>query len=339
MDGRGKWIPAFAGMTNQGERTAEEIMPLDLWIPQSVLWTFGAIVALLAVATVIVAVMRRGDAADRHVDLAARVKSWWVLVFVFAIAISFKRSVAIGFFAVLSFLALKEYLSLIPTRRADRSVLFWAYLCVPLQYVWVGMHWYNLFLIFIPVWAFLWIAMLMVLRGDTKDFLRAVGTIHWGLMTMVFGLSHLAYLLVLPEGKPIAAHGAALLLFVVLLTELNDVLQYVWGRTLGKHKVIESVSPKKTVEGLVGGALTTTVIAFLLAPYLTPLTPMHSIAAGLMIGFGGFLGDVTISAVKRDIGVKDTGSLIPGHGGVLDRIDSLLFTGPLFFHFMAYFYF
>jgi len=178
-----------------------------------------------------------------------------------------------------------------------------------------------------------------VLRGDTKDFLRAAGTIHWGLMTMVFGLSHLAYLLVLSDGKVIFVHGVALFLFVVLLIELNDVLQYIWGRTLGRHKVIESVSPKKTVEGLVGGALTTTVIAYFLAPYLTPLTPTDSIAVGLMIGIGGFLGDVTISAVKRDIGVKDTGSMIPGHGGILDRIDSLLFTGPLFFHFMAYFYF
>ena len=314
-------------------------MNLHLWIPPAVLWTFGAIVALLVVATGVVAAMRRGDGGDRHAELAARVKSWWVLVVVFAIAISFRRSVAIAFFAVLSFLALKEYFSLIPTRRADRRVLFWAYLCVPLQYLWIGMHWYNLFLIFIPVWAFLWIAMRMVLRGDTKDFLRAAGTIHWGLMTMVFGLSHLAYLLVLPDGKPVPAHGAALLLFVVLLTELNDVLQYVWGRTLGKRKVIEPVSPKKTVEGLVGGALTTTVVAVLLAPVLTPLTRMDSVAVGLMIGFGGFLGDVTISAVKRDIGVKDTGTMIPGHGGILDRIDSLLFTAPLFFHFMAFFYF
>ena len=314
-------------------------MNLHLWIPPAVLWTFGAIVVLLLVATAIVAFMRRGDSADRHAELASRVRSWWVLVIVFAIAISFRRSVAIAFFAILSFLALKEYFSLIPTRRADRRVLFWAYLCVPLQYLWIGMHWYNLFLIFIPVWAFLWIAMLMVVRGETKDFLRAAGTIHWGLMTMVFGLSHLAYLLVLPDGKAVAAHGAALLLFVVLLTELNDVAQYVWGRTLGRRKIIESVSPKKTVEGLVGGALTTTVIAFFLAPYLTPLTPGDRVAVGLMIGFGGFLGDVTISAVKRDIGVKDSGSMIPGHGGILDRIDSLLFTGPLFFHFMAYFYF
>jgi phosphatidate cytidylyltransferase len=314
-------------------------MNLHLWIPPAVLWTLGAIVALLMVASAVVAVMRRGDATNRHAELAARVRSWWFLVFVFAIAISFRRGVAIAFFAVLSFLALKEYLSLIPTRRTDRRVLFWAYLCVPLQYLWVGMHWYNLFLIFIPVWAFLWIAMRMVLRGDTKDFLRAAGTIHWGLMTMVFGLSHLAYLLVLPDGKPIAAHGAALLLFVVLLTELNDVAQYICGRTFGRRKVIESVSPKKTVEGLVGGVLVTTVIAFFLAPYLTPLTRGDSIAVGLMIGFGGFIGDVTISAVKRDIGVKDSGSMIPGHGGILDRIDSLLFTGPLFFHFMAYFYF
>ena len=312
---------------------------LHLWIPPNVLWVLGAIVAVLVVATLIVAVMRRGDGTGKHAELAARVRSWWALVAIFAIAISFRRGIAIAFFALLSFLALKEYLSLIPTRRADRRVLFWAYLCVPLQYWWVWKQWYHMFLIFIPVWAFLFIAMRMVLRGETRDFLRAAGTIHWGLMTMVFGLSHLAYLLVLPDGANVSAHGAALLLFVVLLTELNDVLQYVWGRTLGRHKVIESVSPKKTVEGLVGGALTTTVISFFLAPVLTPLTPAHSIAVGLMIGFGGFLGDVTISAVKRDIGVKDSGSLIPGHGGVLDRIDSLLFTAPLFFHFMKYFYY
>ena len=312
---------------------------LHLWIPPNVLWVLGAIVAVLAVATGIVAVMQRGDSTGKHAELAARVKSWWVLVAIFAIAISFRRGIAIAFFALLSFLALKEYLSLIPTRRADRRVLFWAYLCVPLQYWWVWKQWYHMFLIFIPVWAFLFIAMRMVLRGETKDFLRAAGTIHWGLMTMVFGLSHLAYLLVLPDGSNVPAHGAALLLFVVLLTELNDVLQYVWGRTLGRHKVIESVSPKKTVEGLVGGALSTTAVTVAIAPLLTPLTFTDSIAVGLMIGFGGFIGDVTISAVKRDIGVKDSGALIPGHGGVLDRIDSLLFTAPLFFHFMKYFYF
>ncbi|KAB2898653.1 MAG: phosphatidate cytidylyltransferase [Xanthomonadales bacterium] len=312
---------------------------LQLWVPASVLWVLGSVVGVLVLATAIVAWMRRGDGAGRHTELAARVKSWWVLVAIFALAISFRRGIAIAFFALLSFLALKEYLSLIPTRRADRRVLFWAYLCVPLQYLWIWQQWYNMFLIFIPVWAFLFIAMRMVLRGETRDFLRAAGTIHWGLMTMVFGLSHLAWLLLLPGNAPVAAHGAALLLFVVLLTELNDVLQYVWGRTLGRHPIIPSVSPNKTAEGLLGGALSTTLVSVALAPLLTPLTRSDAIAAGLMIGFGGFIGDVTISALKRDIGVKDSGAIIPGHGGILDRIDSLLFTAPLFFHFLMYFYF
>jgi phosphatidate cytidylyltransferase len=314
---------------------------VTFWVPVQVQWIFGGILGLLTLASLIVFVVRRGDNAGKHVELASRVKSWWWMVSIFAVAILFRRDVAIGFFALLSFLALKEYLSLVPTRRADRRVLFWVYLAVPVQYWWVYMGWYNMFLIFIPLWCFLFIPMRMVTIGETKDFLRAVGTLHWGLMTMVFVLSHLAYLLMFPDQarNGMAVHGASLLLFVVLLTELNDVLQYVWGRTLGRHKVIEKVSPKKTVEGLIGGVLTTTAVAYFVAPLLTPLSGPHSIAVGLMIGFGGFIGDVTISSLKRDLGIKDTGSIIPGHGGILDRIDSLIFTAPLFFHFLQYFYF
>jgi phosphatidate cytidylyltransferase len=153
-------------------------------------------------------------------------------------------------------------------------------------------------------------------------------------MLMVFSISHQAYLLVLtPKG------GAALVLYLVVLTQLNDVAQYVWGKTLGRNKVVPTVSPNKTVEGLVGGLLTTTALSMLLAPILTPLTVADSVAAGLMIGAGGFLGDITIGAVKRDIGVKDAGTMLPGHGGVLDRINSLTYTAPLFFHFLRYFYF
>jgi len=172
-----------------------------------------------------------------------------------------------------------------------------------------------------------------VLIGETRDFLRAVATIQWGLLLMVFSISHQAYLLVLdPEG------GAALVLFLVVLTQLNDVAQYVWGKTLGRHKVVPSVSPNKTVEGLIGGIVTTTLLALLLAPVLTPLTLPHRIAAGLMIGAGGFLGDITIGAVKRDIGVKDAGTMLPGHGGILDRINSLTYTAPMFFHFYRFYY-
>jgi len=237
------------------------------------------------------------------------------------------------FFGLVSFLALKEYFSLIPTRRADRRVLFWAYLSIPFQYYWVYRGWYGMFIVFIPVWMVMVISARMVLIGETRDFLRAVGTIQWGMVMMVFSISHQAYLLVLrPSG------GAPLVLYLVLLTQLNDVAQYLWGKTLGRHKVVPTVSPNKTVEGLVGGILTTTGLAVLLAPVLTPLTLNHSIAAGLMIGAGGFLGDITIGAVKRDIGVKDAGTMLPGHGGVLDRVNSLTYTAPLFFHFLRFYY-
>jgi phosphatidate cytidylyltransferase len=180
----------------------------------------------------------------------------------------------------------------------------------------------------------------MVLVQETHDFLRAVGTLQWGMMTMVFALSHVAYLLVLPGGNASAvAGGAGLVLYLLALTELNDVAQYVWGKSLGRHKVVPKVSPGKTVEGLVGGIVTTTALAMVLAPVLTPLDRWDAFAAGLIIGMGGFLGDITISSVKRDIGVKDSGTMIAGHGGVLDRVNSLMATAPLFFHFIRFFYY
>ena len=148
-----------------------------------------------------------------------------------------------------------------------------------------------------------------------------------------------AYLLVLPADVNPGAGGAGLLLFLVFLTQFNDVAQFVWGKTIGHTKVVPTVSPGKTRGGLLGGFFTTMVLAALLGPWLTPMSLMHSIAAGVIIGLGGFLGDVTISAVKRDVGSKDSGQLLPGHGGILDRIDSLTFTAPLFFHYLQYLYY
>jgi phosphatidate cytidylyltransferase len=198
------------------------------------------------------------------------------------------------------------------------------------------MHWYGMFIVFIPVYAFLLLPMHMVLIGETSGFLRAAGSLHWGLMTMVFALSHVAFLLVLPGSVNPHGGGPGLVLYLLLLTEFNDVAQYIWGRTLGRHKVIPKVSPNKTVEGFLGGVATTLLLAWLLAPRLTPLTPGEALLAGVIIGVGGFVGDVVISALKRDLGIKDSGALLPGHGGVLDRIDSLLYTAPLFFHFVWY---
>ena len=301
-----------------------------------VLFALSGIAGILIIASAVVALLRWRHPETSYVELTQRINSWWIMIGIFAGAMVLSRTASIVLFAFVSFLALKEYLSLIPTRRADRRVLFWAYLAIPVQYYWVQAEWYGLFIIFIPVYLFLLLPMRMVTIGETKDFLRAAGTLHWGLMTMVFSVSHAAFLLVLPEDRNPVAAGAGLVLYLVFLTQFNDVAQFVWGKTLGRHKIIPKVSPNKTWEGFLGGLATTISLAGLLAPHLTPLTPQQSLLAGAIIGFGGFVGDVTISALKRDIGVKDSGSLLPGHGGILDRIDSLTYTAPLFFHYLFY---
>ena len=312
---------------------------MEFAVKPNVLWALAGLFAILSVASLIVFLMGRARPDRNYDELRSRVNSWWVMVVVFTLAMVLSRKLSLVFFGLMSFLALKEYLSLIPTRRADRRVLFWAYLTIPLQYYWVAIGWYGMFIIFIPVYVFLFLPMRMVLAGETKEFLRAAGTLHWGLMVTVFSVSHLAFLLDLPEAGNPAGGGAGLVLFLVFLTEFNDVAQYVWGKLLGRHKIIPTVSPNKTWEGFLGGVATSVLCAWLLAPWLTPLNLEHTLTVGLMIPVAGFIGDVVISAVKRDIGVKDSGSLLPGHGGILDRIDSLTYTAPLFFHFIRYFYF
>lgn len=242
---------------------------------------------------------------------------------------------------LVSFLAFKEFITLTPARRQDRWAFLWAYIAIPLQYLWAGMNWYGMFIIFIPVYLFLFLPSRMVLAGHPKGFLRATATLHWGLMTTVYSLSHMAFLLSLPDktGPHGTVTGASMLFLLLFLTEINDVTQFLWGKSLGRHAVLPLVSPRKTWEGLLGGVGTTAAAAVLLGPLLSPLTPLRALGTGLLIGICGFLGDVVMSAVKRDVGVKDSGTLLPGHGGILDRLDSLTFTAPLFFHLVFYLYY
>lgn len=308
-------------------------------IPYELKIVFFGIFVVLILASLITFVLTRVKPNQDFTELTQRIKSWWIMVFLFTIAIVIHRKISILFFAFLSFLALKEYFTLIPTQRAHRRVLFWAYLSIPIQFYWIYIGWYGMYIIFIPVYMFLFIPIVLILIGENKGFLRSVGSVHWGMMMMVFGLSHVSYLLALSPSSSTAPGGAGLILYLVVLTQGNDVAQYLWGKWLGRHKVIPKVSPNKTWEGLIGGVLTTVGLAYLLAPWITPLTPLHTLLTGLIIGIGGFIGDVNISALKRDLGVKDSGNTIPGHGGILDRVDSLTFTAPMFFHFMRYFYF
>ncbi|MBW3539837.1 MAG: phosphatidate cytidylyltransferase [Planctomycetes bacterium] len=319
-------------------------------LAEAVRWAIAAVFAALLVASAVAFVLRRLRPHKDWTELRRRIASWWVMSAVFTAAIVLSRGTSIVFFAAVSYLALKEYFSLIPVRRADRRVLFWAYLTIPVQFYWVHLEWYGMFIVFVPVYAFLLIPLRMITLGRTEGFLRAAGTIHWGLMLMVFSLSHAAFLLVLqmPATSTAAAAGSnvstsdaaatlpgpGLVVFLVVLTELNDVAQFLWGKSLGGRKIVPSVSPGKTWAGFLGGVATTVGLAALCGPWLTPMDRVQSTIAGAIIGLAGFVGDVNISALKRDLGIKDSGSLLPGHGGILDRVDSLTYTAPLFFHYV-----
>jgi phosphatidate cytidylyltransferase len=226
----------------------------------------------------------------------------------------------------------------VPVRRADRAILGLAYLAIPVQFWLVWTAWYGLFTVFVPVYAFAILAAATVCSGETRGFIRSSATLHWALMLTVYNLSHLAYLMVLPLATAAPAGGVGLLLFVLLVVQFNDVAQFAWGKSFGRRKIVPSVSPGKTWEGFVGGAVTTAGLAVLLAPWLTPFGLVAGAAIGLLLAVAGFFGDVTLSAVKRDLGIKDTGASLPGHGGILDRLDSLTLSAPIVFHVIRYFY-
>ena len=178
----------------------------------------------------------------------------------------------------------------------------------------------------------------MVLTGNTDGFIRSAGLMNLAIMLTVFCISHLAYFLILvPINQD--AGPAGLVLYLLFMTQFNDVCQYIWGKSFGKHKIVPKISPNKTWEGFIGGVSTITLCSFFLAPYLTPLSSIEGIIAGLIIGLSGFFGDLVLSSIKRDLHIKDTGSLIPGHGGILDRMDSLIYTSPIFFHYTYYLYY
>ena len=272
-------------------------------------------------------------------NLRQRVNSWWLMVLLFTAVVLIGHGAAVTFIGFVMFLGLKEYLSLIPTRRVDRPTLFWVYLTIPIQCAFAYTESYGLFIVFVPVWAYLFITMTLVVRGETTGFLRSIGMISFGLMIAVFALSHMAYLLVAGDRVNPVAGGAGLLFFLIFMCQFNDVAQYVTGKAFGRHKIIPQVSPNKTVEGFIGGLVGTALLAALAGPLLTPMPWYWSAAAGAAIAIAGFLGDVTMSALKRDLGVKDTSAMIPGHGGVLDRVDSLTYAAPVFTHAYRFFFF
>ncbi|WP_104402587.1 phosphatidate cytidylyltransferase [Vibrio penaeicida] len=304
-------------------------------IPQYSFYVMVLVLALLCLGSAVCWFKKLKHPEKDYTELSQRITSWWWIIGLVFFVLILSKNAAIAFFGFVSFLALKEFLSIIPTRLTDRRVILWAYIAIPLQYLWVGYEWYGMFLIFIPVYVFLFLPMRMVLLGETKGFIHSAGVLHWAMMLTVLCISHIAYLLVLPVKNVDAGHIGPIL-FLLFMTQLNDVSQYVWGKSFGKRKIVPKVSPNKTWEGFIGGVATISLMSAAIAPFLTPFSHAQGLLAGALIALSGFVGDLVISSVKRDLQIKDSGTLIPGHGGILDRLDSLTFTSPLFFHLLYY---
>ena len=295
------------------------------------------IALLYTVLFVITAIAYILGFCKKNVDnFKIRMKSFWIIVFLYTIAFMFNKLTAIIFIMLISYLALKEFFSMIPTRRSDRRVLLWAYLAIPVQYYFIYTDWIVMFYLFIPLYMFILIPLRMVIIEDTEGFLKSCGTIHWALMTCVYAIGYFAAYFSIPDSINPKGGALGLLLFILVLTIFNDFMQFVFGKTMGKHKITPVVSPNKTWEGFVGGVLSTVATAVFVSQFLTPLTILQGLFIGFIIAIAGFFGDITMSAIKRDMGVKDTGAMLPGHGGILDRLDSMIFTVPLFFHYIAY---
>ncbi len=302
------------------------------------LWLTGGVVFMLAVASLVTAILIRrspSGVTPTLANLRSRVNAWWWMAAIFAGSLAVGKNGLFALYLLLSFLALREYMTLSPMPRGDHRTLTWVFFIIlPLHYLFAWAPWYGMFTIFIPVYAFIFIPIRSALGGETDRFLERTARIQWGVLTCVYFLSHLPMLLYLPipgyEGE-----NAKLILFVVLITQLSDVFQYVFGKTMGRRKIAPSVSPGKTREGLLGGGLCATGLGAALW-WATPFNPAAAAGMALLLVIAGFLGGLVMSAVKRSIGAKDWGRGIPGHGGVLDRMDSLLFAAPVFFHVTGY---
>ena len=309
--------------------------------PQAkMLWVFGGIVGVLLVASVVGWLLsRRGpDGGGATVqNLNARVRAWWGMVAVLGACFAIGPVATLVVFAFISFFALREFITLTPTRPGDHLPLVVAfYVLIPLQYWLIYDQWYGLFAIFIPVYAFLALPALAVFGNDTGEFLERTTKIQWGVMIAVYCISHAPALLIL-DLRGYEGQGPLLLLYLMLVVQISDVMQYVFGKLFGRRKLAPQVSPSKTVEGLLGGGLAAVGIGTALW-WMTPFTPLQSAGMSAVIVVAGVCGGLALSAVKRSLGAKDWGRMIEGHGGMMDRMDSVVFAAPVFFHLTRYWF-
>ncbi len=298
--------------------------------------SFGILIALTFVGEVLRAREDPGFVNPVLDTYMTRVQSWWGMVAFVGIALLMGKIGVMVLFAFTSFAALREFLTLTTKAQADHMSLALAFFVVlPLQYFFIGMGWGGLYTVFIPVYAFLLLPIVSALRGNADKYLIRVAETQWGLMIAVFCVSHVPALMTI-DIAGYADRSVLLIAFLVMVVQFGDLLEYFFGRRIGKTRIAPGLSPK-TWEGVTCGVVCAMLIGGLLA-WITPFGIWGAMAMAGTASLVGLLGSLVFAAIKRDRGVKDWSHLIPGQGGFVDQLDSVIFAAPIFYHFTKYFY-
>jgi phosphatidate cytidylyltransferase len=290
----------------------------------------GLWIALLAAGGILLAALRaiRGDRpAIRAITTTYR--TWWIILPLVAVPLALGREATIAATTLLSLVTFREF------GRGTGLGRDWAftgavYAAILVQAYWSWIRWYGMFLVW-PIWVVALLLVIPVLRNRAEGMLQHACLAVLGFVYFGWFLGHLGYLANL-EG------GLGYLLFLTLAVSLGDIAAFTAGRLFGRRPLASRISPNKTLEGSIGGLVMAAAVVAASRPALAHFGPLQLGLTALLIGVGGQLGDLVISFIKRDLGVKDLGAVFPGHGGWLDRFDSLIFAAPLFFHLVAYFY-
>lgn len=326
----------------------------------------GGVLIVLIVALGVGLLLRRQPETTVNPALVQlfnrRIQAWLLMYVVLASGFVLGRGATTFLFFCISFFALREFITITPTRLGDHRALFWVFFVfAPLQYllIYVGSHPYfanfvagpgpqlhGLYSILLPVYAFLFVFTRVALAGDARRFLERTAKIQAALLICVYALSFAPALLYLnlytlnvTDGSWTRWEGSAagLLFYFILIVQLSDMFQYAGSRMLGGEPIAVEINANRTWRGFFFSVAMTALVATALW-WATPFTWWQSACMSMIVSALAFAGGMTMSAIKRDRGVKDYGTLVEGHAGILDRIDSLCFAAPVFFHLTRYFF-
>jgi phosphatidate cytidylyltransferase len=284
-----------------------------------------ATLLVLIIATVLCRAVEQHSSKVMQ-EVKTRVLGWWYVFPLFSLCLAFGR-LFLFFLCFVGFMGLKEYFSVVSHRQSDRGVVLVLYLMIPTELILLSQH-YAMAAYLIPLIALLIVSLTTTIFGQLNELIVRISQLYWGFVVVSLSIISLGYLSMVKQSILYPTGGAGLILYLVICVQGNDIAQYCWGKLIGGKKIVPHVSPNKTISGFIGGLITTLMISLLFSQSLLLLKPTVAILIGCLLAVTGFLGDILMSGVKRSIGIKDFSALIPGHGGVLDRLDSLIISAP-----------